>query len=542
MELGQTLARGKTVIGIDIGYSSVNVAQAALYQGRPTIIKALVGDIGIVGEAEREKAATDALRQVLARFDTRHADIVCTVSNQKTIVDYITMPRMPEAELFDAVTIEVGNSQHFSIDDPVFDFQVVGNITDKNVEKTSVIVAAVARSSIDSLLAHFPPLEQDRVAGLKKLLQVPDFMGLDLVRIIPVSIALENVIKISQLKKQETIVMLEMGLMSAELDIYRDGHLEFSRKINITGFDFIQCLTSALSTSKGKVELTLQEAQWVRKEFGIPSASEDYLIPEKITANQAISLLRPKLEQLIKEITRFFDFYYDKNRGDKIDRLVLSGEGTMLKRLPEFLNAELGLPVGMGNSLQDVAFLHEGMLDDLELRQRLTLAIGAALSDGKGINLLPQPLRDSRKKFGRKILLSAGAMTVLLVSVFFYATLMVRLGAIAKMDEYRPLMPAIEGVKGELLIRKTVLHRQDMGGLLRVLSHLPSQVFLTDLNMDKGSLTLSGVILAKEREAKKILKPLTADLKRLFAESVKISTIQEDAEHHDRSNFTIEAK
>ena len=122
--------------------------------------------------------------------------------------------------------------------------------------------------------------------------------------------------------------------------------MEFSRKINITGLDFTRCLTSALSTKTGKVELTLQEAEWVKKEFGIPSASEDYLIKGKITANQAISLLRPKLEQLIKEITRSFDFYYDKNHDAKIDKMVLFGGGTMLKRLPEFLNAELGLPVG----------------------------------------------------------------------------------------------------------------------------------------------------------------------------------------------------
>jgi type IV pilus assembly protein PilM len=530
------------VIGIDIGYSSVNVAQAALYQGRPTIIKALVELIGPVEDAQREKATSEALKKVLAHFDTRHADIVCTVSHQKTIVDYITMPRMPEGELADAIKIEVGNSQHFAIDDPVFDFHLAGHVAEKNAEKTSVIVAAVARSSIDSLLAHFPPLDQDRLAWLKKVLQVPDFMGLNLVRVIPVSIALENVIKISQQNKKETIVVLEMGSMSAELDIYRDGYLEFSRRINITGFDFIQCLTSALSTSKGKVELTLEEAQWVWKKFGIPSAGEEYLIPEKITANQAISLLRPKLEQLIREITRFFDFYYDKNRGDKIDRLVLSGAGTMLKRLPEFLNAELGLPAGLGNSFQDVTFLHEGMLDDLEMRQRLTVAIGAALSDGKGINLLPQPLRDSRKKFGRKILLGATAIVVLLASVFFYASLLVQLNLIAQKNEYQSLMPAIQGVKDDLSIQKIAHHRADMGGLFRLLSHLPPQVFLSDLNFDQGSFTLSGVVLAKERDAKKILKPLLFDLKKIFPGSVKISTIQEDAGHHDRSTFIIEAK
>lgn len=527
MELPQFLARGKTFIGIDIGYSSVNAAEAVFYQGKPTIIKTMVEPIGAVDDAEREKAASEALKKVLADFNTRHADIVCTVSNQKTIVDYVTMPRMPDVELAQAVQIEVNNSQRFSIEDPVFDFQVDGHVVENNVEKTSVIVAAVAKSSIDSLLAHFP---------------MPNFMGPNLVKIIPVSIALENVIKKSKLKRQETIVVLEMGSRSAELDIYRNGHLEFSRKINITGFDFTECLTSALSTDRGKVELTMQEAERVKKEFGIPSASEEYLIDGKITANQVISLLRPKLEQLIKEITRFFDFYYDKNHGGKIDRLVLSGSGTMLKRLPEFLNAELGLPVGIGNFLEDVEFLPEGILDDLQRKQKLTLAVGAALSDGGGINLLPQQLRDLRKKFVRKALLLVGAVGSVLVSVFFYVSLLAQLNAIRPKNEYQSLMPAVKAIENNLSIQKTAHHRLDMGGVLKILSHLPAQVYVADFNFDNGGLSLSGFILANQRDAKKILKPCVTELKKIFLGSVKIAKIQEDAEHHDRSVFIIEAK
>lgn len=542
MELPQSLARGKTVIGIDIGHSSVNAAQAAFYQGKPTIIKTMVENIVAVDDPEREKASTEALKKVLADFNTRHADIVCTVSNQKTIVDYVTMPRMPEGELSLAIQLEVNNSQHFSIEDPVFDFQVDGHVSEKNVDKTSVIVAAVAKSSIDGLLAHFKPLERDRFGFLKKILQVPDFMGLNLVKIIPVSIALENVIKKSKLQRQETIIILEMGSRSAELDIYRNGHLEFSRKINITGSDFTQCLTSALSTDKGKVELTMQEAEFVKKEFGIPSASEEYLIDGKITANQAISLLRPKLEQLIKEITRFFDFYYDKNQGGKIDRLILSGSGTMLKRLPEFLNAELGLPVGIGNFLQDVEFLPEEMLNNLQRKQKLTLAVGAALSDGQGINLLPRHLRDSRKKFVNRTLLLVAAVMSALVSVFFFVALLVQLNAIRQKTEYQSLMPAIKGIKDGLLIQKTAHHRPDMGDLLKTLSYLPAQVYLSDLNFDNGDLSLSGFVLADQREAKKILKPLLVELKKTFLNNVKISKIQQDTEHHDRSTFIIEAK
>ena len=545
--LQKMLSRGRTVIGIDIGATSVNVAQAATYQGKPTIIKAVIENIKIIGDLEQKAGTRLALTKALAGFDCANADVVCTVSNQKTVVDYITMPLMPDAELSEAIKIEINNSKHFSVDDPIFDYQVAGRVINKNVEKINIKVAIVGKSAITSLLAHFRPLEQSKFFfNLRKFLRAQDFMGLNLVKIIPISIALENVIKKLKLRTHETLVVLEIGSVSGELNVFRDGNLEFSRKINVTGFDFTRSLTSALSTSMGKVELTLQEAEWVKKEFGIPSASEEYLIKDKITANQAISLLRPKLEQLIKEITRSFDFYYDKNRTAKLDRLILLGGGTMLKRLPEFLNAELGIPVGLGNSLEDVDLLYEGMLDHLQDKHRMILAMGAALSDVRGINLLPESLRDSKKKFAQKLLMGAAGIVLVVVSIFIYIVLLIRLNGIQQEsvkleNEYYTFTPAINDLKNKLLLQSLSNQRLDLGGVLRELSYLPDKVYLSDLTLENGDLTLSGFVLARTRDARKILRPLIAELKNASLRDVKIATMAEESKAELNTSFIIKA-
>ncbi|MBF0571099.1 MAG: pilus assembly protein PilM [Candidatus Omnitrophica bacterium] len=533
LELQKSLARGKTVIGIDIGFSSVNVAQAAFYQGKPTIIKAVSKNIGVVEEKEREGVTRDALKGALADFDTTNADVVCTVSNQNTIVDYLTMPPMPDSEILEAIKIEVNNAQRFSIQTPLFDFQVAGPASVKSAERISVMVAVVAKSAIDSLLSYFKP------SGQNKRLE------LNLTKVIPMSIALENIIKKSKLKIKETIVTLEMGSMFAELNVYRDGHLEFSRKINVTGNDFTRCLTSALSTIRGKVELTFQEAEAVKREFGIPSSGEEFLIEGKITANQAISLLRPKLELLVKEITRAFDLYYDQHAIGKLDKLVLWGSGTMLKRLPEFLNAELGIPVQIGDPLVYAEFLYEGMLDDLKDKHKLTSAIGASLADPQGINLLPEGLRDFRKKFAQKLIMGASSGVLVLLSVFFYLLLLLRLNGIqqesVKLEsEYKTLMPHISDIKNKLLIRHVSYHRLDIGGVLGELSYLPQDVYLSDLSLTDGKFALSGIVSAQSRDSKRILKPFVVELERISGRGYKIS-IDEDPKDKNRSIFKIEA-
>ena len=546
-DLQKSLAHGRSVIGIDIGASSVNVAQAALHQGKLTIIKAVIENIEILGDQERKIATVQALKSALANFDIKNADIVCTLPNQKTILDYVTMPVMPDAELIEAIKIEINNSQFFSIEDPFFDYQIAGRVLDKDVEKINVRVAVIAKSVIDNLLSDFRLLEQDKKPNhVKKSLQGPDFIGFDLVKFIPTSIALENVIKKARSKTQETIVVLEMGSMSSELNIFRDGNLEFSRKINVTGFDFTRALTSALSTNMGKVELTLQEAEWVKKEFGIPSASEEYLIKDKITANQAISLLRPKLEQLIKEITRSFDFYYDKNRAAKLDRLILLGGGTMLKRLPEFFNAELGIPVGLGKSLRDVNCLYEGLLDDLPDSHRVTLCVGAALSDLKGINLLPERFRDTKKKFVKKISMGLMVIGTILASVFFYMLLLSQLNGIQqetlKLEtKFQELTPRINSVKDRLLIQNIANHRLDIGGVLRELSYLSDKVYLSNLIFKDGEFILTGFVFAPPREAKKILKSLLMELDNVSLRNAKVSTINAASRDDLKSNFTITA-
>ncbi len=542
--LAKLLARGKSVLGIDIGISSINVAQSVIYKGKVTIIKVVVENIGNVSDEEREQATVEALKRALADFNVDRADVVCTMANHKTIVDYVIMPLMPDSEISEAVRLEVSGSEHFPVENPIIDFKVVGPTLDKDVQRVNVMVAAVAQSSVDSLLSYFKPKANDFLVALKKMLLVDDFMGLNLMKITPVSIALENVI--GQSKIQETIAIIEIGTMFGELNIYCNGHLELSRKINVTGLDLTRSLTSALSTSSGKTELTLEEAEWVKKEFGIPKAGEEFLIKDKITANQVISLLRPKLEQLIREITRSFDFYYDRKRAGKIDQLVLFGGGALLRRLPEFLNAELELPVVIGNPIADVNLLYPELVDQTQDIQRITLSIGAALADTRGINLLPVKFRDSRKNLIQKLIIGAVGTGLVLISLICYLSLGLELHHIKQdsektRDVYLKLIPQLKTIKDKFLIESLAYNRFDIVGLLKELSYTSDKVFFTELRLRNGEFVLTGFISADARESRKKVLALIGQLKKSSLQNVKILEVKEVSSENPTSQFKITA-
>ncbi|HNV23828.1 MAG TPA: pilus assembly protein PilM, partial [Candidatus Omnitrophota bacterium] len=274
LKLQETLGQGRCVIGIDIGITSVDVAQVALYKGKPTLIKTAVEAIHISHERERENVTIATLRRALSKFHTKKADIVCVLSSRQIIVEIMIMPLMPKEELFEAVHLEMMNSKRFNIENLIFDFQIAGRTIDNGIEKINVTVAAIDKSAVDNLLAKFMRQQAKPLAGLEADEKVESPVGLEVTSIIPLSIAIENIIKKSKVRTDEIVAIIEMGTMAAELNIYRNGQLELSRQLSVTGFMLSRSLMRAFFTEQGKVGLTMEEAEQIKKEYGIPSPED----------------------------------------------------------------------------------------------------------------------------------------------------------------------------------------------------------------------------------------------------------------------------
>ncbi len=546
LKLQKSLCRGKSVIGIDIGVSSVNVAQTVVYHGKPTLVKVAVEDINTKNERGRENATIIALKQVLADFNTKQADIICVMPSRQTMVENLVMPLMPEEEIKGAVDIEVKTSKHFTIEKPILDFKVSGRTYENGVEKMNVMVAGTGKAAVDNLLAKFMPRQGKPLAGVEKATQVEAPVGMQVSAIIPLAIALENIIKKSKIQAEEALAIIEMGTLATELNIYSNAQLALSRQIPVTGFDLTRSLTSALFTDAGKLELTMQEAEAIKKEHGIPVPGENYLINGKITAAQVLSLLRPSLEQLTNEIGRAFDYFQETIQGGKVDRIILFGGGAKLKGLPDFMNAELGLAVDIGDPLQDVERLFDGLLQNKEDGQRLVEAIGASLGDVQGINLLPVHLKERKKRSFQLMTIMGGLIIALAVSAAVYVS--VSMGVAKAQEkvrtaksEYQLLFPRLQALKDGLLLKQYVRTRPDLGNVLKYFSYLPPNVYLTDMDLTGDRVYLAGIVTG-EKEPKKFLAQMLADLQHGILKDAKILPTKNQLRRKEAVLFEIEGR
>lgn len=518
------LGRRRFVIGIDVGTSSVKVVQMADVDGKMTVIKSALVDIGGVPGSQEEALAS--LKTALIGIETKGAKVVAIVNCPQTCARKIVAPHMPKKELSQAVKWEAKNAILFSIDEALIDFEILGEVSEKNIRKYVVAVAAAPKDTVDRLVALFSKV------------------GIEISALIPISLSLQNWLVYSK-RKEDILAIVEMGASVTELNIYREGQLAFSRKLPVAGVDITKAMTSTLMSSQGKVELSVGEAEKIKKEQGIPTGEETELVDGKILPSQILSLVRPCVEQLAGEIERSFDFFREESHGGKVDKIILFGGGANLKGLVESLKRELEIDIEIGDSLKDIPVLPKAVTDKEGAGLRFDLAIGAILNKGDKINLLPIELKEKTKRFVENMSLKGIAVGAVVSLLLFYTGMHIQLFAYNKKMaalklEQRTLQPQLNQLRGKILIGGILKDKPYWGDVLKEISHLiPPEIYLTYLRTENDTVRLKGDILRGDEGPQAVLSRFMLTLEEGIFQDVSLVTTQKKTGSVNIAEFEI---
>lgn len=539
------LSQAKSIIGLDIGTTSVKLTQMVNIEGELTLIKSALVDIELQpqkthketeatekksadnAEIDSQTATLAALKKALSGIDTKGAKVISVVNCPKTCARKIIAPHMPKQELTETVRWEAKNYIPFSLDKAILDFEILGEVMDKGVKKLNVAVAASPKETIDSQLSLFAQL------------------GLKISAIIPISLALQNLVTRAKLKPDETVAIVEMGATVTELNIFKNSRLEFSRKLPIAGDDITKSMTGALASDLGRVELSIGEAERIKKECGLPSPEKQEMIEGKISSAQILSLIRPMAEQLANEIERSFDFYREESHGGKVDKIILFGGGAQCKRLAEFLADELGIEVKIGNPLENIKALSGVVAEQEKIAHRLDLAIGAALGQTKGINLLPVELKEETKRLVEKVSLKAIATVAVMLLLLLYVGMRIQYAAYEKKLkaaklEYRSLAPQMEVLRAKMLTDKFLLNKPYWEDVLKEISNtIPGNIYLSNLSMENDLVNLKGIITQSGQAAEGALSNFMLTLEKGILKNVSLVTMRKRDKDSTASEFEI---
>ena len=520
--------RRQSVLGLDLGSASIKLVQLVNKGEGFSLVRADLREIPSTEDpASRESQRLRLLKELLNGVSLKDSIVQVTLNSPEGGVKIFTTPSMPKAEFREAIHFEGKRLFPLPPEETVLDFQEVGETHDKGIKKIRMAVALFPRKVIDEVLSLL------KKAGIRPSLLIPS------------SWALQTLAGMSKVRSEETRCVTDMGESQSELLILKGKNLLFSRKIPVGGRDFTQAMTGVYASDRGRIEVGWEEAEQIKRQVGFALEHEGESLGGKISGAQLLSMLRSPLERFINEIEHSFDYYREESGGEGIQNLVLFGRGALLKGLPHHLSEHFGMDVRLGNPLDEIKIEAQVVIPEEGFSQ-YAIALGGALSGGRGLNLLPPEIKEEAKRTLQRATLQSAIAATILTLIFLYVGLRIQLSnldkriSVARM-ELSSLQLDLGEAEKQRWARNISVQQPYWEDILRELSNvIPMGAALTELKVDEQAkrITLRGAIRSIDREG--TLSRMIHDLEEGMFRNVRLVKAEEKP-GEEASEFEIEA-
>lgn len=365
----------RTTIGVDVGSTSIRAVQVRRSGNKIKIVKAAEVPLerGIVasGEVRDPIALADAVRELwqVGRFTSRQVNV--GLSGPQTLVRQIDLPWEPDEIFRDALPLRVAadlpiNPREMTLDYHPLDIRKRGNA----IIQRSLIVAAVNVVSENTA---------DALTTARLKLKRADFSPFALIRAAVLTAGDGRPVPGAPEADEEHAceVIVDVGGDVTVVAIHDHGRPLFIR-IVAGGSDGV---TRALSDHL-KVDVDTAEA--LKIVMGMGGTTDDpatQLLLEEVTpakrqaAQQIINMMAGQLVQMVRESVEYFLAVSPQVTG--VERVLLSGGGSMLFGFAERLAGELRAPIARLNPMAVLAI--GPAAEQIDLDPRMNVALGLAL-------------------------------------------------------------------------------------------------------------------------------------------------------------------
>lgn len=267
----------------------------------------------IVKQKEFVKIIKDFVSNNNKKIKTKN--VIASLPEEKSYIQTIKMPKMSVEELKTAIVFEAENYIPMAIENVYLDAEIIGDSKEKDY--MDVLIAALPKATVDP---YFSSLKE---AGLN-----------------PIVLEIESLAVSRSLLKDEKrpvipTLLVDFGENKTSFIIYANNSVLFTSSFAISSARITDDIIRILEVS--------------------PSRAEKIKVTKGISKNQdkkVKTVILKEIEKLSYQIKRHSDYYTNhdfKGRGkktkDEIKRLVITGGGSRLNGLVDYLAKETGLAV-----------------------------------------------------------------------------------------------------------------------------------------------------------------------------------------------------
>lgn len=293
--------RKNTVLGLDIGASSIKVVEMAK-SGNDFVITGY-GQAAVPTNGE---SLSSVLTELLQSSGIKSKRVVTSVSGREVIVRYISMQPVEQENLPNAIRFEADKYIPFDLEEVVLDSQKLDEsvLGFSNSAEMKVLLVAAKKSLIEQ-----------KVQLLKETGLYPAVIDVDCFAL-GNAFELRNILSPRAEVEGKVVSLIDIGATKTNITIMIGNSSFFTREIYLAGNEFTEEIQK-------KLEVAPEEAEKLKRDPGVFA----------LEVQEAVSAV---IDDLANEVTLSFDFFESQFERE-VEEIYISGGGSQFFSLePDF--------------------------------------------------------------------------------------------------------------------------------------------------------------------------------------------------------------
>ena len=315
--------RKKKVLGLDIGSSQTKIIELSAGKSKKLInfgISKVLPDAIVEGEIIDREAVLDSIRTLIETKGFSTKDVVLGIAGRDVIIKRITMDRMSEADTREQIKWEAEQYVPFDTNEVTLDFDVVNPNFGENQQE--VILVAAKNELINNLTSL-----------LKDLNLTPIIID-------TTAFAIQHVYQHNyEVVPDEIVCLIHIGAGMTVINVVKGGS-------SLSARDVYYGVNAYISKLQKEVGFNYEDAANAAKGT----------VPVGVSQDSIQGVFESFVSDLGTHIERSLQFLSTVTGEEKVSRMYISGGGSSIPNLLDYLKRRFGIPIERLNPFKNIIY------------------------------------------------------------------------------------------------------------------------------------------------------------------------------------------
>lgn len=435
----------KKCLGIDLGSSSVKVAELAVEKGGVSVLNLAQKEVNIypgTPDSERHQILAKAIKEILKEKKISSREAVFCISGQSVFVRQIKLPKTSPERLKRIIYYEAKQQIPFPLEKTIVEYQVFES---SEKDEVNVLLVALKKEFIVDFMTlltkiglrpigisvstfaiyNFYSFEMRKEKAKEKAKAAKSkFPAINMKKLFKkgkgkadetsANAAAEDEIP-EDIQFEEVKAYVNVGAATMDLAIARIGAknlLGFTRSVPYAGNEITRSIQEKCELESFKDAEEMKKKEAVILSYGVEESLDSEI---NLEASEAATHV---VDRVIADIRRSLDFYMAQPDGMAVDCIYLSGGQVKIPNFDNYIEDKLGLRVEIKNAYNNENLIFKEQRDDIS---QYVISIGLGLTGlGEGtisIDFLPQEIKTILEFKKKNILVFVNIVVIVVMIV-----------------------------------------------------------------------------------------------------------------------------